>query len=331
MVLIFLLVCIVYGIKFYGLMVAGTKGKLLKRIKKLITLHIHKNTPLTKSDLNILNKNIRVTLNAAEHFDEHHVNSPGWAQVRAEIIHKIFMPKIESMHRSIEVYDRYFAAKLLYYHMDEAHIPIVITLIKDPVLLIAIEAMAIGFKYTSASIINASIDEFSHKRRIRQSMLADVASGNGDLVKKIIIERLESESEAFAKAFCYRLLLRMNATHHLPKDLRDDIESDTLELTLAALNYAAHNAESCDLIPAYLNAPQWQVRAAAAKLIGITKNETCLDELEKLLGDPEWWVRVRAAESLRKLGQAGIAILKAQSADKDKFAYDVACEALLAI
>ena len=95
------------------------------------------------------------------------------------------------------------------------------------------------------------------------------------------------------------------------------------------MNYAAKNQYCFGMIKEYLDDEQWQVRAAAAKSLGMIKDYSALQALGKKLSDKEWWVRIRAAEALGELGDEGAQILKDQSMEKDKYAYEAASQVLL--
>ena len=54
-----------------------------------------------------------------------------------------------------------------------------------------------------------------------------------------------------------------------------------------------------------LDSPAAEVRAAAARAAGRIGVEPALDRLERLLGDPDWWVRFQAAQALLRFGDEG--------------------------
>jgi HEAT repeat protein len=55
----------------------------------------------------------------------------------------------------------------------------------------------------------------------------------------------------------------------------------------------------------------WAVRAAAAQAAGTNRLVNAAEPLGKLLGDQQWWVRLRAGEALWRLGTAGHEVLRA--------------------
>lgn len=63
-----------------------------------------------------------------------------------------------------------------------------------------------------------------------------------------------------------------------------------------------------------LSHPDWPARAAAAQAAGVSALVDACVALGGLLGDAQWWVRLRAGEALWRLGAPGHAILEAVAA-----------------
>ena len=90
-----------------------------------------------------------------------------------------------------------------------------------------------------------------------------------------------------------------------------------------------HAAEHLDGLVRALADGEWQVRAQAAVAVGRLGNATHVPALRPLLADPAWWVRRHAAYALASLGDEGLAALReAAAADPDRYARDIATEAL---
>jgi HEAT repeat protein len=71
------------------------------------------------------------------------------------------------------------------------------------------------------------------------------------------------------------------------------------------------------------------VRAQAARALAELRERRSVDALVKLMDDPAWWVRARAAEALRALGEPGLAALRrCAETHPDPFARERAAEAL---
>jgi HEAT repeat protein len=78
-----------------------------------------------------------------------------------------------------------------------------------------------------------------------------------------------------------------------------------------------------------LGDPSASVRAQAARALADLGDPRCVGGLVGLLADDAWWVRARAADTLRALGEPGIAALRhCAKLHPDPFARERAAEAL---
>jgi HEAT repeat protein len=83
-----------------------------------------------------------------------------------------------------------------------------------------------------------------------------------------------------------------------------DPRASELPRYLGALAEFEHPAGSAAVLHC-LDSPVAEVRAAAARAAGRIVVDAALDRLERLLGDPDWWVRFRAAHALLRYGDTG--------------------------
>ncbi len=106
--------------------------------------------------------------------------------------------------------------------------------------------------------------------------------------------------------------------------VRAALESvDSPEVAAAALNALWH-PEDADLARARLRHAQWFVRLAAVKVLGRIGTAADRPALEKLLADPAWWVRYRAAQAIARLpGVDREALHVLRAALPDRFAADM--------
>ena len=86
--------------------------------------------------------------------------------------------------------------------------------------------------------------------------------------------------------------------------METDPRARELPLYLEALAQFEHPAGSPAVL-CCLGSASAPVRAAAAYAAGRIGIEAALDRLENLLGDSDWWVRVRTAQALVRLGAGG--------------------------
>jgi hypothetical protein len=80
-----------------------------------------------------------------------------------------------------------------------------------------------------------------------------------------------------------------------PRLLAEMLRNESIDVRLSALRVVA----TPDLLPvvrSLADHPDWRVRLQVCKAIGRIGDESDLTRLQKMLGDPEWWVRYRAAQ-----------------------------------
>jgi len=108
-------------------------------------------------------------------------------------------------------------------------------------------------------------------------------------------------------------------------------KSEDVELRIAACIAASELAEK-DVLPLLLTLSRderWEVRAQAAKALGILKNDATIEVLEFLLEDSAFWTRQYAASALVNIGNKGQSRLQEIAVTgKDRFAKDTATQEL---
>jgi len=98
----------------------------------------------------------------------------------------------------------------------------------------------------------------------------------------------------------------------LLKDESIDVKSQAA----LALGEIGDVRAAVELIP-LLEFQNKEVRVAAAQSLGLIKAQRAIPALGKALSDDDWWVRFRAGEALYRLGNTGVALLRAMSSQKD--------------
>lgn len=115
------------------------------------------------------------------------------------------------------------------------------------------------------------------------------------------------------------LVARMAAEAH-----SDDELSPRIYHALGRIGHPSGHA----VILRGLSHPAWAVRAAAAQAAGTNRLTQAAEALGELLGDDEWWVRLRAGEALWRLGPPGREVLTQMAASKQPLAREAAAMTL---
>lgn len=110
------------------------------------------------------------------------------------------------------------------------------------------------------------------------------------------------------------------------------LDNESIDMRARAIraitSVGIENNEELDLILKKLADKEWQVRAVAAKALGQLQQEQAIPTLTRALTDEAWWVRHNAAHSLAMLGNNGVAELRTQTLNPDRFARDIAKQVL---
>ena len=136
-------------------------------------------------------------------------------------------------------------------------------------------------------------------------LLVGMAQSDVESVRSLLLDPDTSEDLKAATAEALALCNDVAAVPAISRLAMDaDPGASELPRYLGALAGIEHPAGSPAVLH-WLNASSAQVRAAAARAAGRIGVEPALDQLEQLLGDPDWWVRFQAARALLRLGEEG--------------------------
>jgi hypothetical protein len=299
-------------------------------VTEMLDLHYKKKQPFSKKSLSILKKSINIVLRELETIKKRDGQSEYLIPFTIELSELVLKP-IARPWTSSKTWHQRFDATLCYaYGFEPKDENNLIKLLNDPSVLIAINAAEIIIKFNHPRLINEMISIFSKGRRLQQSLTIESISKKNSNISPIIFERLQNEQDLYTKVFCYRLLSKFTQPTITPC-IKADLTYDSVDLKIAILAYLRNCEDSRkdELIYSLAHDPHWEVGAAVAKALGMFQTQTSLELLTEMLRSADWWVRHNAAISLYQLGKQGIKILKEQSVDEDKFAYETAQAVLL--
>ena len=269
-------------------------------------------------------KKMNVLLPIIRKFDDS-VHTQHWENLKAKIGKEILhgLAKKNVSHRKWHC--RFLAAESFKIYADEKDQESIVKLLEDKYPLVTLSAGVTAVKLGTAKLINTLIDRMSQERRLALTMFLMLFENARSDIYSIISDRLKSEKNNFIRASCYKILQKLPATQKI-ENFHSDLQLDNLELKLAVLHYIFYSQKK-NAIPNLIKTlkdKQWQVSSTSIQLLGDLGAVEAIDEISNMLKDPEWWVRLNAALALKKLGSEGVNVLKIQSLEKDKYAYEVA-------
>jgi len=282
------------------------------RIKIIETL---KETSLSNKDKLFLSKNLHYAIFILHELEiDQALVGDGQYQ---RLLTEFFLAYVKDFSQSKYWYIRQLACYLLYLKakfltLSVSDQKILMHLLEDDTPVVAMNAVRIVGMAPNEQLINRLLDIFAHSRRVQYDLFRILLTEASLNMAALVIKRLGTEQNPQTRGLCYRMLIDLPKTTIPIPNLTQDIDSDYLDLSLAALAFCVY-ARQENFEQALANAvqsPIWQIRARAAKLIGKNCKDTKVLLLQPLLNDENTWVRFRAAEALVNLGKIGIDLLQ---------------------
>jgi hypothetical protein len=325
-ILVILCLFVIYILKLIFSLMASRRAKLATKTRELLYTHFNDQTAFSSQTIIRLRKRLQPVLAVIRQIETEYTRSDYLPAFIKYISDEILKPTGRIYAFKHDWFKKFMATQSFLYGFDKEDASIIIKLIGDSSLLVSINASLVGLKYPTPDIVNSMLDIFYETRRIQQSVFAKLLSKESTVINSMILDRLKEEPDMYMRIFCYRVLTELPPQTRVSYRAKYDLQLDSVDLKIAALNYIAHanNPLKVQLIFKYCDDPHWQIRAIVAKNLGYLDGETSLQILENLLRDNEWWVRMNAGNSLAQKGVKGLMILNSQSPKTDKFAYETA-------
>jgi hypothetical protein len=254
-----------------------------------------------------------------------------WEKLRVQIIHKVLLPLARKKATSWFQIRRILSAQCFCLGMEEQDVEVVRGLLQDSVPIIYLNAAIAAINLGDELLINQIIDNMTPIRRLGQTIYLKLFDGAAPQIVKIVKTRLAQETDPYAKAICYKILMIFSKdSSRVVSSLCTDIHSDNIELQLSSIRYMAYNysKQSISDLLKLSEDPRWEVRATSCRLLGELDAKQALEVLSRCLKDKVWSVRINAANALKSIGEEGVEILRIQNPQIDRFAYETAISVL---
>ena len=135
--------------------------------------------------------------------------------------------------------------------------------------------------------------------------IANILARHGEAVAAPLIGILNRENHPPARAWAANILGEVRAGRAFPSVVRllDDPEDEVRAKAATALGRMGDQRAVGYLMDRLLTDPAPFVRARISAALGQLGGPEVIDRLVRALGDPAWWVRMRAVEALQHLGE----------------------------
>lgn len=265
-------------------------------------------------------KNLLLTLELFEY----RIKGQDWEELKHKMTKTYLLPNARKKAHSPSWVDRNFASRCFALCPLAKDQDILLKLNNDSVFLVrSIAALALVRLEHKAGMIEI-IKKMNLEKGYAHYFYRDLLLKCPNHVFVWIQEIAQHEKDPLIHLTCLELLTeRTIAT--IPGYLKEDIHSNNVNIRLAAVKILARNPQkdSADILIKCLEDTVPEIREGATSGLQYFASEEVFAKLEDTLKDSVWLVRLRAAQTLKKMGKKGLDILKHQDID-NKNAYEAA-------
>jgi HEAT repeat protein len=223
------------------------------------------------------------------------------------------------------------AAERLAYLGEEQSIPPLINALRDDALDVrlasALSLAMLGCEEAVVPIIRA----LDLQGEISQRRIVEILSVLGGKAKEPLLRILGDPDSTDAELSIAARTAGLQKIREAAPDLIRLLGHRDRDVRLNAVRSLGSLGDASAAAPlaALAEEPGWEVRSAVMSTLGRLERADGIPLLVQGLGDPEWWVRYNAAESLHHLGKPGITALReAAAGHADAFARDMSRQVL---
>ncbi len=316
--------CGYFLFSFRLFLIKRTRKQQQRELKKLLEIVLRKEAKFNLKQLPKKYIKVACLLPVMEELKK---QQPGsyWPVIESILLDDFLLPQARMLTNKVKFTERLLAVRVFLLDTkprDEAHI---LRLLKDTIPLVRHEAILCAVRLGSKLLVNQLIDSMAGEARFAKYVYKDALREASEGVFSNIKERLLTEKNDKKRIVCMQLLA-FKEDDAIVNYIGHDKYSPDMEVRIAVakvLGFCSQPA-SVQMLTDLLKDKYWEVRAAAAKALGQLKAEQAILDLTQSLKDSRWWVRMHSAAALLNLGNEGLAVLKSQDPQRDRFAYEMA-------
>lgn len=252
-----------------------------------------------------------------------------WFKIQKNFCDAILFPVArKATYRKNWLY-RFYAAQTFGLHIDAHNETYILKLLDDPVPLVFYASLEAAIKIASKNCIIKIVERLSKENWITKSLFMQVFQQAPATARYHIENILMGSTEPMLRTTCYNILLQFKM-NHLRWDMSEDLNSKFINLKISALKYSAHAhlKEASSILALHLKDKSWEVRTVCLRLLGEIGAKKEMTAVAACLNDPDWWVRLASATTLRSFGPEGVKILELQKEQINPDAFNAAYNVL---
>lgn len=320
LLIIFILLMCTYLFKSIALYRAKKLAKNKAAFEKYLYQNLQRKQNIDSKSFSSEWKHLKILMPVFVKMDEE-TKEPFWSTLKMTLLNTIILPLARKKYTSKNWLTRFFSARAFYYSSDIEN-EATIKLVKDPINLIYVHAIENAVKSKNEAAINLVITRLSNIHWLTQLFYLEPFKGSDESIQKMVVKRLQQETNPLARVVCYNILCRC-PPDSADIDVNQDIQHENFSLRLAAAKYLLHiNArEAVPMMLEKLQDQHWEIRLVMVHRLGMLKVKEAIPALCNCLHDKEWWVKISAAEALKNFGEEGEVILAREAPDLSKISF----------
>ncbi|MCI5052525.1 MAG: HEAT repeat domain-containing protein [Simkaniaceae bacterium] len=240
-----------------------------------------------------------------------------WDKLKYFILVVLVKDQVYYYLESKNWHKRGFALQALGLTQTISHEVRILKMLRDRAPVIRFNAAASGIRLKTRQSTDAIINAMNRETPFARYSYRDVLIRADDATYRLLHERLREEKGDDLRVCCLEILSQKMGYLTL-----QDIESDFTCGHLGRLWWATRALEnipcpeSLQKLRELTSSEHWQIRALAARNMGVLVCRDCKEELTRLVEDGHWYVRLSAALALKNLGKEGKEILNSIPEEK---------------
>lgn len=225
-----------------------------------------------------------------------------WEQYKLEFVKKYMLPSARKHAKKIRWFSRFIAAKTFALYAMPEDEKTINQLMQDSKPAVTIECIHAIVHLPTELLINTLIDQIAILRRKSYSLYFEPFKHLPKNKKSIIVKRLMKETDPYKRDICYRILMFF-PPEPIEAFVYQDAKAKTIDLCLSAVRFIAYSEgeKALPFLHQMLYDDRWQIKVIILHALVDLNDTSSIDNIEKLLDDQEWWVKINAANALKKL------------------------------
>lgn len=266
---------------------------------------------------------------------EYRLQEIEWEKLKEEISAEFLLPRARNWTKSRFWTRRNYAARCFALSPQFIDEKMIISLIEDPVFLVRSIAAVAATKLESKEGIYKIVQQMSIEKGYAHYYYRDVLLQGSQKVFAWIEEIAELAKNSQIHLAALEVLSGKTFMKQL-SFLKRDLESNDAAIRLAAIKLFVRNPQKncAEVMFNNIDDPKEEIRSEAILgmeyLVGMgfLSAEKGFNKLKKSLTDESWMVRMKAATTLKKMGETGLEILNQQDKKVNTEAFEAAQYAL---